>query len=397
MNILQICPKPPLPLTDGGCIAYHALTTGLLNAGHHVKVLTIFTEKHDFMPEQMSDEYIRSTDIEGVFVDTKLNVVDIYSSFITRDAYNLNRFYSVDVDIRLTRILQKQKFDCIILEGLFTTPYLATIRRNSEARVVLRSHNIEHHIWDKLAHNERNFFKRIFLNYLSKKLHTAEIEAWRSVDGIACISQSDFITTQAFVRNRPLYVLPISTHLHIPKRQNEVAKKMYHIGSMDWLPNIEALEWFNETIWPKLHQNFPELEMHIAGRKMPQSFVTSERNNFFVHGEVPDAKLFALNFDIMAVPLLSGSGIRVKILEAFALGIPVIATHQALRGLDIQHEVHAMIANTPEEWIAAYQHLQNVETRQRMVEQAQIFLNKNYGEQNIIRPFIEFIKSLKKK
>jgi polysaccharide biosynthesis protein PslH len=397
MNFLQITPKPPLPLTDGGCIAYHALTKGLLNAGHNVKVLTIFTEKHDFMPEQMSEDYIRSTDIEGVFVDTKLNVIDIYSSFVTRDAYNLNRFYSVDVDIRLTRILQKQKFDCIILEGLFTTPYLATIRRNSDARVVLRSHNIEHHIWDKLAHNEKNFFKRIFLNYLSKKLHSAEIEAWRSVDGIACISQSDLITTKAFVRNRPLYMLPISTHIHVPKRQNDEAIKMYHIGSMDWMPNIEAMEWFNDTIWPALHQRFPALQMHIAGRKMPDTFVTSEKNQFFVHGEVADAKLFALNYDIMAVPLLSGSGIRVKILEAFALGIPVIATHQALRGLEIEHGVHAMIANTPEEWASAYEHLQSAEVRRKMVEEAQVFLNQNFGEQSITRPFIDFIKSLKKK
>lgn len=397
MNILQICPKPPLPLTDGGCIAYHALTMGLLNAGHNVKVLTIFTEKHDFMPEQMSDDYIRATDIEGVFVDTKLNLVDIYSSFVTRDAYNLNRFYSVDVDIRLTRNLQKNKFDCIILEGLFTTPYLATIRRNSEAPVVLRSHNIEHHIWDKLANNETNFFKRKFLGYLSRKLHTAEIEAWRSVDGIACISQSDLITTQAFVRNRPLYVLPISTHIHIPKRQNEVALKMYHIGSMDWLPNIEAMEWFCKDIWPQMHHQFPELQMHIAGRKMPDSFTTSERNNFHVHGEVDDAKLFALHYDIMAVPLLSGSGIRVKILEAFALGIPVIATHQAIRGLDVEHRVHVMIADNAQEWIEAYTHLQNQTVRENMVVAAQEFLNKNYGEQSIIRPFIEFIKSLKKK
>ena len=169
MKFLQICQKPPLPLTDGGCIAFHALTTGLLQAGHNVKVFTLFTDKHDFLPETMPEDYVQKTDIEGVYVDTNMNLVDVYCNFMTRDPYNLSRFFSVDVDIRLTRLLQKEKYDCIILESIFTTPYLPTIRRNVNTKVILRSHNVEHQIWNKLAIGEKNFFKRVYLAYLSKK------------------------------------------------------------------------------------------------------------------------------------------------------------------------------------------------------------------------------------
>ncbi len=93
MKFLQICQKPPLPLTDGGCIAFHALTTGLLQAGHSVKVFTLFTDKHDFLPETMPEDYVQKTYIEGVYVDTNMNLVDVYCNFITRDPYNLSRFF----------------------------------------------------------------------------------------------------------------------------------------------------------------------------------------------------------------------------------------------------------------------------------------------------------------
>ena len=115
MKFLQICQKPPLPLTDGGCIAFHALTTGLLQAGHSVKVFTLFTDKHDFLPETMPEDYVQKTDIEGVYVDTNMNLVDVYCNFMTRDPYNLSRFFSLEVYNQHTPLNQKKKKNFIII------------------------------------------------------------------------------------------------------------------------------------------------------------------------------------------------------------------------------------------------------------------------------------------
>jgi hypothetical protein len=285
MKFLQICQKPPLPLTDGGCIAFHALTAGLLQAGHGVKVFTLFTDKHDFLPETMPEEYVQKTDIEGVYVDTNMNFVDVYCNFMTRDPYNLSRFFSVDVDIRLTRLLQKEKYDCIILESIFTTPYLPTIRRNVNTKVILRSHNIEHQIWNKLAFGEKNFFKRIYLSYLSKKLYKAEIESWRSVDGIACISYDDLQFTRA-LSQKPSYLLPVAMSVHEPVEMIGNELKVYHIGSMDWLPNLEAINGFIENTLPTVINEFPNFEFNIAGRKMPTSLHDKKIPGVVSWGEV---------------------------------------------------------------------------------------------------------------
>jgi len=396
MKFLQICQKPPLPLTDGGCIAFHALTTGLLEAGHNVKVFTLFTDKHDFLPETMPEEYVQKTDIEGVYVDTKMNLVDVYCNFMTRDPYNLSRFFSVDVDIRLTRLLQKEKYDCIILESIFTTSYLPTIRRNVSTKVILRSHNIEHQIWNKLAVGEKNFFKRFYLSYLSKKLYKAEIEAWRSVDGIANISYNDLQFTRV-LSQKPSYLLPVAMPVQQPVKMHEEELKVYHIGSMDWLPNIEAINSFIEKILPTVLKEFPSFEFHIAGRKMPAALHYKKTQGIVSWGEVESAQDFARNFQIMIVPLQSGSGIRIKILEAFAMGMAVISTEQGIRGIDVDDKKEFYRAETPEEWVEALYALQDPNERERIGRNAQQFMQESYSHSKIVQPLVQFIKSLPKR
>jgi glycosyltransferase involved in cell wall biosynthesis len=396
MKFLQICQKPPLPLTDGGCIAFHALTTGLMHAGHGVKVFTLFTDKHDFLPENMPEEYVQKTDIEGVYVDTNMNFVDVYCNFMTRDPYNLSRFFSVDVDIRLTRLLQKEKYDCIILESIFTTPYLPTIRRNVNTKVILRSHNIEHQIWNKLAFGEKNFFKRIYLSYLSKKLYKAEIESWRSVDGIACISYDDLQFTRAHSQ-KPSYLLPVAMSVHEPVEMTGNELKAYHIGSMDWLPNLEAINSFIENTLPTVLNEFPNFEFHIAGRRMPPSLHDKKIPGVVSWGEVDSAEAFARKFQIMIVPLQSGSGIRIKILEAFAMGMAVISTEQGIRGIDVDDRKEFYLAETSEEWVAAIQALQDPNERKRIGNNAQQFMQASYSNSKIIQPLVQFIKSLPKR
>jgi hypothetical protein len=163
MKILQLCLKPPLPARDGGCIAMNNVTQGLLQAGHKVKVLTIFTYKHDLNPELMPEEYVDQTGIEGVFIDTRVNAVDAFASFVTSDSYNISRFFSTDFDIRLAKLLRNEDFDVIHLESLFMTPYVGTIRRLSMAPIVLRSHNLEFVIWEKIAAGTTNVIKRMYM------------------------------------------------------------------------------------------------------------------------------------------------------------------------------------------------------------------------------------------
>ncbi len=355
MRVLQLCHKPPFPAIDGGCLAMHTLTCGLLAAGHHVKVLTAFTHKHDLQLEAMSESYKERTDIEGVFIDTEVNMVDAFSSLITQDSYNISRFFSTDLDIRLARLLRRQKFDVVHIESLFMTPYLATIRRHSRAPIVLRSHNLEYIIWERMAEGARNPAKRTYLRYLSRKLKEYELSVLDRVDAIAAISQRDLNQYAALGCRKPLISLPFgidAENYPPPICSAHEQLEVFHIGAMDWQPNLEAIDWLTSTILPLARKQMPELKVHLAGRKLPLN-AYAECAGIVVHGEVESAIGFMADHDIMVVPLRSAGGIRVKIIEAMACGKVVITTSTGAEGIDGVHGTHFIIADTAEAFAAA--------------------------------------------
>jgi polysaccharide biosynthesis protein PslH len=397
MKILQLCLKPPLPALDGGCIAMNNLTQGLLAAGHKVKILTIFTHKHDFVPENMPAEYLASTDIEGVFVDTEVNFVDAFSNFMTSDSYNISRFFSTDFDIKLTKLLKKEQFDIVHLESLFMTTYLGTIRRLSKAPVVLRAHNLEYIIWEKIAAGVKNPLKRTYLKYLSFRLKNYELEMLDRVSGIAAISDEDHKRFLELGIKKPICTIPFGVDLkEYASEENEDSElALFHLGAMDWSPNIEGVTWFMNEIWPLVLQKHPDLKLYLAGRNMPENLNITGLPNIEVVGEVEDAKAFMRSKKIMIVPLRSGGGIRVKIIEGLALGKAIISTQIGAEGIDCTDHENILIAETPVQWVQAIGELiTNTSLRQSLEENSKRHAER-FNNDIIIEELVSFYKQLR--
>ena len=191
MRVLQICHKPPLPSIDGGCIAINNISKGLINQLGSIKILTISTIKHPFNLKYYDKEFIEQSSIESAFVDTKLNIVDAFSNLVTYDSYNISRFFSPDFNALIIKTLKANTFDIILLESLFTTPYIETIRNYSSGKIVLRSHNLEYIIWKRLSKESLNPAKKVYLKLLSNQLKKYEFDIFDKIDGIATISKMD--------------------------------------------------------------------------------------------------------------------------------------------------------------------------------------------------------------
>ncbi len=399
MKILQLCLKPPLPARDGGCIAMNNITQGLLAAGHKVKILTIFTQKHDFLPDQIPQEYLEQTGIEGVYIDTRLNAVDAFSNFMTSDSYNISRFFSTDYDIKLTKILKKEHFDVIHLESLFMTPYVGTIRRYSKTPIVLRSHNLEFVIWEKIARGTRNVLKRTYLNYLTKKLRHYELSMLDEVSGIAAISEEDKRRILALGIQKKIRTIPFGINLsEYPSTQSEPPEfALFHLGAMDWGPNLEGILWFLNHIWPMIHEKYPDLKMYLAGRNMSEDILKTDHPNVMMVGEVEDAKKFMQSKAIMVVPLLSAGGIRVKIIEGLALGKVVISTTLGAEGLDCTDRKNIMLADRPDEWIMALDELfGHPEVMQKLHDEGRKHAEQHFDNVEITSNLVNFYKELRK-
>ncbi len=354
MRVLFLCNKSPYPAREGGPIAMNSLIEGLLDAGHLVKILAVNSDKYHVDPSEIPADYKQKTGIELVHLDLRVKPVEAFLNLFTSSSYHVERFISSDFRKKLLDILQRYQFDIVQLETLFMMPYVADIRTHSKAKVILRAHNIEHLIWKRLSQQAGNAIKRWYLNHLTRTLKRFELKSLEQVDGIAAITRKD----AAFFRGltaTPVIDIPFGIRLR--EKKTEVSGKtlpaLFHIGAMNWIPNEEGIRWFLDDVWPEVHKRYPLLEFHLAGRYMPNWLFTGYKPQVKVLGEVPNADDFVQSNDIAIVPLLSGSGIRIKIIEAMAQGKAVITTEIGAEGILYQNEHNILIANNKMEFLNA--------------------------------------------
>ena len=399
MKILQICHKVPYPPTDGGTIAMNNLTQGLLNSGHDVKVLAIETPKHPVTNDQLSSDYVQKVHFESVFIDTSLSLFSALKTVFSKQSYQVQRFYSKELATRLTHILKQETYDVVQLESIYTTPYIPVIQKYSNAKIVLRTHNVEHFIWARIVKNEKNIFKKLILHYLTFQLKRYECSLSKKIDAFIAISHPDYLFFHQHYNHIPGMVIPFGVDVDAYENNEEnipsPAPSLFYVGSMDWLPNIEGIHWFLEEVWDTILEKFPDVTFTIAGRKMPDEMFHSSFKNVVIVGEVPSAIDFIRSQDIMIVPLLSGSGVRVKIIEGMALGKVVIATSIAAEGLDVEDGKNILIANTPEQFVAAIEKCVKIPDVCTIIgENAQNFVALYHNNEVIIKDLIKFYESI---
>ncbi|HET6990176.1 MAG TPA: glycosyltransferase family 4 protein [Bacteroidia bacterium] len=364
MRILQICPKPPLPSVDGGTLAANSVTEAILNSGNEVRVLTIATKKHPFLPGKMSPEYKSATKIEAVAVNTDVNFFSAFFNLFSSSCYNVNRFYSLDFENKLISILQKETFDVIQLESLYMSTYIDAIRKYSKAKIILRAHNVESDLWKRRTLLEKNLLKRRWFNHLTKNISLCETDSFGKVDAIIPITNQDSIAISKMLngKNKPIFVLPFA--MNLPEKKSSGTPKqgtVFHIGSMDWAENIEGVTWLVNEVWPKIISKTPFAELHLAGRGLKADDMRYAGKNIFNHGEVESAEDFMNEFSVMTVPLLSGGGMRVKLVEGMALAKAIVSTSIGAEGTETEKEKEIMIENSAEEFAEAICNLLNNE------------------------------------
>ncbi|MBQ3751264.1 MAG: glycosyltransferase [Bacteroidales bacterium] len=395
MRILQLCHKPPLPPVDGGCIAMHNITKGLLNNGQEVNVLAIETPKHPVKLQAFPKDYLQKTRFESVFADTTVRVMDGIRAVLKRKSYHIERFNSKDMACKLAEILKHEHFDIVHVESIYMTPYVDVIRKNSSAKIVVRMHNIEHQIWERLASNESNPFMKFLYHVNEKQLRKVEDSILNKVDGYMTISEPDYQYFEKTAPEIPGVVIPFGIDMDNYELEDDFIASdkpsLCHIGSMNWSPNIEGIEWFLDDVWPLIHEAHPDLEFTVAGHGTPDHLMQRKDANVKFVGTVPDANEFMLDHELMIVPLLSGSGIRVKIVEAMALGRVVITTSVGAEGLSVENGKHLFIADTPEEYLSVINKcIQTPDLCTIISENARGFISLHHNNELITDKLLDF-------
>lgn len=397
MKILQVCNKSPYPPIEGGPIAMHAITQLFFENDCEVKVLAMNSNKFFATVDSLPEDYKKSTSIEWVDMDLSLNFFQALRCLLSNKSYHIERFISKDFERKIIEILSQHTYDIIWLESLYVAPYVDIIRKHSKAKIILRTHNIEHKIWERISLQSKPFYKKIYLRILSKQLKNYELKAAYKVDAIVSISDVD----KAYLIDNQITTPMISIPFSIPFSQSNTdvqpidTLNLFSLASMNWIPNVEGIQWFLDSVWNDIHMQHPDLKFLIAGRHIPDSLKNSTYPQVEIVGEVPDATEFMLSNGILIVPLLSGSGIRIKIIEAMSIGKVVITTSIGLEGIHASHKEHVLIANTASEFVDAVSYcLHNPNELQRIGKNAMEFIQIQHNNTHVAPKLMSFLRQI---
>ena len=396
MKILQFCYKPPYPTYDGGSMAMHSLTEGFLNNSVQVKVLSFNSRKHPCKMEDLPASYMNETGFETVFVDLDVKPIPAFEAWICGESYHVKRFINSEMKRKLSDILKKEEFDIVQFESIFLTPYVPIVRKYSKAKVVLRAPNIENKIWKRIHKSTGNPLKKMYLKHLALTLERYELDHMNDYDAVFPVTDLD---AEYFRKNgfRKLCKgLPFG--IDTPEIISDVLEEkntVFHIGSMDWFPNEQGIRWFLSECWDKIKALCPDAEAYFAGRKMPQYLLDNRQDGIHMIGEVDDSIRFMTSKQIMVVPLLSGSGIRVKIIEAMSIGKTVVATSVAAEGIMYENGKNIIIADSPEEFARAIKRCFDDQEYCRFIgKEAAKLIAEKYNTNKIARQLLDMYEQM---
>lgn len=384
----------PYPLNDGGAIGSFNFVKGYAEAGAEVTVLAMNTAKHYVPREKLQENLLKFATWHDVYVDNRIKPLPAFINLFKSESYIIERFDSVAYSNRLKDLLRSNFFDWVHIDGLPSALYIDIVRQHSKAKIAMRAHNVEYNIWKRIAEKEQHPIRRWYLQKQSSRLRNFENEAWRKVDVTLPISREDEILIHADVPHAKTIIVPAGWDIPdmMPSGNNNVFP-LFFIGSFDWMPNLQGMKWFMEMILPKLSAAFPELKIHVAGKKIPPDIYQYKSSVLHIAGEVPDAKEFMLNHGVMIVPIISGSGIRIKILEAMALGKCVIATSVAAEGLGLTNGKNILIADDADGFIHQIQMcLTNKELVNTIARNAFAFAKEKYSNREIINSLLNYYR-----
>ncbi len=343
MKVLYVSQKPHAPIVDGGTQAI-ADFYGLLNDVTDIDLYyaPLCTPKHPIQNTESIKNYFPIEYSPGI------QMSQIFS--ICKIPINVLRYQSNITANKLNALESLVKFDTIICDGFYALVAVAhspLIHKN----VIYRMHNLETKHWEQRGKFE-NGLKKLITLWVARLMNKYEIDLVKKVKTVLCISNTEY---------NEWLKLKLPAHLFLPSVEIKEAShsniaQIGFIGSFDWYPNREGIEWFINEVWPLIQKTHPHAKLNIAG-KGSEKF-TSKRHNIHGLGFVPNLKEFYDNQSVMVSPLRSGTGFNIKALEALSYGKPLVATQVSTQGfvskegilvgekpLDFAHHVIHLLAD----------------------------------------------------
>lgn len=393
MKILWVKAGKLVPVDTGGKIRSYNILKGLMRT-HDVTLLSYYRGSHDPAYESEVIQHFPGAISVAMPARDKTfweRTLDYAPRLLSATPYAISKFTSPEVRQAVENCLAEGQFDVAVCD--FLTPSL-NFPHHPSIPVVLFQHNVETAIWRRLASNESNVAKRLLYRLEAARMAHYERATLARFPHIVAVSEHDRRQMEGMNPACEITVVPtgVDTNKFRPAPSPSLAAPLIvFTGSMDWEPNVDAVEYFCREIWPLILAAYPDARFQIVGRDPQPRVRRLASASVEVTGSVPSVIEYLQAATVVIVPLRIGGGTRLKIFEAMAMGKAMVSTSIGAEGLEVQHGRDLMLADDPASFAASVIQLLREPELRRQYERSAVALASRYDWSRIAQSFADVL------
>ncbi|MES2221045.1 MAG: glycosyltransferase family 4 protein, partial [Acidobacteriota bacterium] len=349
LNVLVLDEEIPFPLNSGKRIRTWNLLRNLARR-HSITFLCYGTSENRGLQE------MQALGIRVVLVpplppsNSSRFYAGALANLVSPWPYSVSRHHTANFNRAIRQLIAKEPFDLVHCEW---TPYASYRRAVGKLPMLIMAHNIEATVWRRRAQHAPNLPERLFMASQAWKMKRFEKRSFARARHVAVVTEQEAQTARQWGAHTVTLVSNgVDTDYLRPTGEAPEPDSLLFLGSLDWQPNRDALQFLLREILPKIQAANPRAKLRVVGRQPATRLREQVEGLSGVEwvGEVPDIRPHFARALAVLVPLRIGGGSRIKILESMSMGKTVVATQIGAEGLDVVPGVHCLIADSPAEF-----------------------------------------------
>jgi sugar transferase (PEP-CTERM/EpsH1 system associated) len=357
-RILFLSELLPYPLVTGAKIrAYYVLRH--LARSHQVTLLTFVRD--DDRPEDIAhlEGFLEQVHTVPMQRSRARDARALLVGLMTGRPAIIAREEIEDMSRQVQDLLATGRFDAVHADQIPMAQY-GLLGQETGIRRLLDQHNATFQLVERLAHHEPSPWKRVFLRREARAFGRYEAAVCRRFDHVTFVTSQDRQTLlarmgdEAQAERTSVIPICIDTEEVQPVSPAAAPDRVTYLGTMYWPPNVEGFTWFWENVWPQVQRQAPHARLTCIGKRPPQAIRDLDKEpNVEILGYVPDLAPYLAETAVFVVPLRAAGGMRVKIVDAWCWGLPVVSTTIGAEGIEFRDGESILIADSPHDFASA--------------------------------------------
>jgi len=395
MKILWVKAGGLVPPDIGGKIRSYSILKELAKT-HEVTLFTFYAAHHNDVHSGLNGMFERVINL-SLPIATNRGLGELASfagNLFSSRPHTVSKYCSPEVKARMRELLASQNFDVIICDFVIAA---AAIPWEVACPKVIFTHNVEALIWKRHFEVSRNPVWKMASWGEYQKMIRFEKYFLNKSEHVLTVSEADRDFFSDFIDRSKMTVIStgVDTDYFRPDSATEQPNSLVFTGSMDWMPNEDGVLYFLRSILPLIRREIPDVSFTIVGRKPSEKLRASAASEPRVHvtGTVDDIRPHVREGSVYIVPLRIGSGTRLKIFEAMAMGKAIVSTTLGAEGLPISDGGDISIADSPEEFSRKVcLLLRDPQERRRLGSAARQLVEQNYSWSSVAAEFDDVLR-----